>query len=50
VGIYSLEADTLKLCLRDGEVPPIEFVAKPDERSGLMVLKRESAEARKKAP
>jgi RNA polymerase sigma factor (sigma-70 family) len=50
VGIYSLEADTLKMCLRGGEVPPTEFAGNPDTRSMLLVLKRESAEARKRSP
>jgi uncharacterized protein (TIGR03067 family) len=49
VGIYSLEADTLKVCLR-GEVPPTEFAGNPDTRTMLVVFHRESAKGGKKAP
>jgi RNA polymerase sigma factor (sigma-70 family) len=46
-GIHCLEADILKVCLRDGEVPPTEFAGNPDKRSMLVVFKRESAKGGK---
>jgi hypothetical protein len=39
-GIYSLEGDTLKVCLGPAEKPPSEFSTK-GEKHFLMVLKRQ---------
>jgi RNA polymerase sigma factor (sigma-70 family) len=50
MGIYSLDADTLKLCLTEAEVPPTEFAGNPDTHTMLVVFQRESAKGKKKSP
>jgi RNA polymerase sigma factor (sigma-70 family) len=47
VGIYSVEADTLKLCLGNPPEPPPEFATKKGTSWTLLVLKREPAEGKK---
>jgi uncharacterized protein (TIGR03067 family) len=40
-GIYSLDGDTLKICMHRGTNRPTEFETKPDSQRHLLVLKRE---------
>ncbi len=41
LGIYSLDGDTLKICMHRGTTRPMEFETKQDPQRHLIVLKRE---------